>query len=395
MLDQIGDVSVVNDATSDAGGNVNADSTVSDELSQVATEELASDASSPQEQSETQEAKPEAQEEPAESKDVKQVRDWGKSLERDIKQKFSPAYSGIEKAATELFGVAEPTPEDIQATISTVQALAPSIKVLTDSSASQADVVKTLQKMLPQEHVEAMAWAALNDPATRPVIFDDPEVRQAISDDLFNGKSIEEVQALLANAPETEVDPEREAWRKEQADFKAERQQEKLQTEQTATQTRLREFADRFYESPAQRVIADDLKLVAPEGASEQDKKDFEFAAKAARFTAQALFIEQNGPAAEQLQMLHARGARPTADAIRSEINLANRYEATLIKTTEFFLKMLESRSAATVNGQQEKINSVRPDVKGSVDGNGNKTEERWDIDDPAFAQKFAASFHN
>lgn len=254
--------------------------------------------------------------------------------------------------------------------------------------------------MLPQEHVEAMAWAALNDSATQDIIFDDPEVLQTISEKLFDGKSIEEIKALLANAPEVEADPEREAWRKEQADFKAERQREKLQTEQAAAHMRTQEFASRFYESTAQRVIADDLKLVAPEGASEQDKKDFEFAAKAAKFTAQALFIEQNGPAAEQLQMLHAKGSRPTAEAIKSEISLANRYEATLIKTTQFFLNLLAARSVATVNGQQEKINGVRPDVKGSVDASKTQTDRPYDVDSPDFMQRFTrdvnpATFHN
>ena len=372
----------------DDNTNDSVDNSTTEATEEVVTEQAQESA----EKVETQEAKPDVDD----PKIPQNFRDHLKELESDIKVKYKPAIAGIEKVATDLFGTN--TPEDVQATIQTVQALAPSIKVLTDPSASQADVVKTLQTMLPQEHVEAMAWAALNDPQTRPVIFDDPEVRQAISEDLLNGKSIEEVQALLANAPEAEVDPEKEAWRKERADFQAERERDRLQSEQTAARTRMQEFASRFYETTAQRVIADDLKLVAPEGASEQDKKDFEFAAKAAKFTAQALFIEQNGPAAEQLQMLHAKGARPTAEAIKSEINLANRYEATLIKTTQFFLNLLAARSDTTVKSQQDRINGVRPDVTGSVEGNGNNAEAPlWDYSktDAENMKTFSASFHN
>lgn len=390
MLDSpLGDVPAV-DAAPDAGENV-VDSSASAELSDVANQELASDVSSSQEQSEIQEAKPDAQPDPAESKDVKAVRDWGKSLERDIKQKFSPAYTGIEKVATELYGAS--SPEDVQAAIQTVQALAPAIKTLTSDTSSQADVVAAVQQLLPPEHVEAVAWAALNDPATQEVIFSDPEVLQTISERLFGGKSLEEVQALLANAPETEVDPEKDAWRKEQSDFKAEQARIKSENMQRIAQEKSTQLLTRFFETPAQTVIADDFKLVAPEGASEADKQLFADTAEDIRYAAQGRFLKANMDAYMRIDTLYRQGKEVPAHAL--EIQLANKYHATLIKTAERHANLLKSRSVATVNDQQAKINGVRPDVTGSVEGNGNKAEERWDLNAPDFAQKFAASFHN
>ncbi len=382
----LGDVPAVIDAAPDAGENVS-DSSVSQELPDAANQELASDASSTQEQSQTQEAKPEA--DPAESKDVKSVRDWGRSLEKDIKGKFQPIYAGVEKTATDLFGSA--SPEDIKATIQTVQAAAPLLKVITDPQASQNDVVTTLRQMLPAEHLESVAWAALNDPNTQEVIFSDPEVLQAISDKLFQGRSIEDINALLAEAPY--VDPEREAWRQEQSNFKAEQARVRNEATQEAAQKRSTDLLSRFFETPAQRVIADDFKLVAPEGASEADKQLFADTAEDIRYAAQGRFLKANMDAYMQIDSLYRAGKSLQAQA--AEIRLANRYEATLIKTAERHANLLKSRSVATVNGQQTKINGVRPEVTGSVDGNGNKQEERWDIDAPDFAQKFAASFHN
>lgn len=393
MENPLGDVSVANAATSDAGENGNAvDSPASVELSDVANQESVADASSLQEQSTTQETKPEETDatERDEPKDIKQVRDWGKSLERDIKQKFQPAYAGLEKAATELYGTN--TPEDIQATISTVQALAPTLKVLTDPNATQADVVNTLTKMLPSEHMEGLAWAALNDPATQAVIFDDPEVLKAISDRLFDGQSIEDVLTKLASVPETEVDPEQSAWRQEQKQFRDEQARIKSESAQKAAQEQSTQLMTRFFETPAQRVIAEDFKLVAPEGATEADKQLFSDTAKDIRFAAQGRFLEENMDAYMQIDALYKAGKGMQAQA--AEIRLANRYQATLIKTAERHANLLKSRSAATVNGQQAKINGVRPDVAGSVE-QGEKKEERWDIDAPDFAQKFAASFHN
>ncbi len=385
----LGDVPAATDAASDAGQDVSSDSSVLQELPDAATQELASDASSTQEQSQTQEAKPEAQDDPADSKDVKAVRDWGRSLEKDIKGKFQPIYAGIEKTASDLFGSA--SPEDIKATIQTVQAAAPLLKVVLDPQASGNDVVTALRQALPSEHLESVAWAALNDPATQDVIFSDPEVLQTISEKLFDGRSLEDVKALLADAPT--LDPEREAWRKEQSDFKAEQVRARTETAQQVAQKQSTDLLARFFETPAQRVIADDFKLVAPEGASDADKQLFADTAEDIRYAAQGRFLKANMDAYMQIDALYRAGKGLQAQA--AEIRLQNRYEATLIKTAERHANLLKSRSAATVNGQQTKINGVRPDVKGSVEGNGHKAEERWDIDAPDFAQKFAASFHN
>ena len=333
---------------------------------------------------ETQEVKPED-----DPRVPQQLRDHLKGLEKDLRT-YKPAYTGLEKAATELFGTQNP--EDIQATLETMKAAAPLLKVVLDTQSTPTQVVQALQNALPAEHMESVAWAALNDPATQAVIFDDPEVLKTISDKFFNGRSLEDVQALLESNPETEVDPEREAWRNEQKLFKQERERETSERNQRATQERTNQLMTRFFETPAQTVIAEDFKLVAPEGSSEADKQLFSDTAKDIRFAAQGRFLEENMDAYMQIQNLYSQGRGLQAQA--AEIRLQNKYHATLIKVAERNANLLKSRSVSQVNGQQAKINGVRPDVTGSVDGT-TKTEEHFDIDAPDFAQKFAASFHN
>lgn len=368
-------------ATDDAANGVDNSTT---ETAEVNTEVAPEQPQESVEKVETQETKPED-----DPKVPPQLREHLKGLEKDLKT-YKPAYAGLEKAATELYGTN--TPEDIQATISTVQALAPTLKVLTDPNATQADVVNTLTKMLPAEHMEGLAWAALNDPATQAVIFDDPEVLKAISDRLFDGQSIEDVLTKLASVPETDVDPEQSAWRQEQKQFRDEQARIKSESAQKAALEQSNQLMTRFFETPAQRVIAEDFKLVAPEGATEADKQLFSDTAKDIRFAAQGRFLEENMDTYMQIDALYKAGKGIQAQA--AEIRLANRYQATLIKTAERHANLLKSRSVAAVNGQQAKINGVRPDVAGSVE-QGEKKEEHWDIDAPDFAQKFAASFHN
>lgn len=389
MLEAIEGVSQEVDAASVATD----DQTAIDSSATVTTEAQATATDQTQEGVEkaetTQEAKPD------ESQIPESFREHTKSLEKDIREKYTPAYTGLEKTATELFGTS--TPEDVQAAIQTVQALAPSIKVLTDPNATQADVVATLNKLLPEEHVEAIAWATLNDPASQDFIFSDPDVLKTISERLFDGKPIEDIQAILASAPAPEVDPEREAWRKEQSEFKAEQAKIKSEGAQRVAQEQSQQLLTRFFETPAQTVIADDFKLVAPEGASEADKQLFADTAEDIRYAAQGRFLKANMDAYMQIDSLYRQGKAIQAQA--AEIRLQNRYHATLIKTAERHANLLKSRSVATVNGQQAKINGVRPDVTGSVEGNGDQKEKPFDLDSPTFAADFARSvnprFHN
>src|SRR5262249_55406079 len=155
----------------------------------------------------------------------------------------------------------------IQATIQTVTALAPQLKVLTDPMATSDNVVNTLQHMLPAEHIETLAWAALNDPATQQVIFDDPEVIQAIEQRYFQGRSLDEVQQILADVP-GDIDPATANLRREVAAMRAEKDREVSQARDRAIAERTQGLMNRFFEMPAQQVIAGDFKLVAPEGAT-------------------------------------------------------------------------------------------------------------------------------
>lgn len=369
-----------------------ANDNVDNSASETITEETPVVTDETQESSETAETEAKPEDDP---KIPQNFRDQMKALNADIKAKYKPVYTGLEKVSSDLFGSAEP--EDVQAAIQTVQALAPTIKVITDQNSSQADVVSAIQKLLPAEHVEGLAWAALNDPATQDVIFADPEVLQTIAEKLFDGRGIEEIKALLANAPETEVDPEKEAWRAEQNTFRSEQARIKSENAARVADEQSNQLMTRFFEGPAQTVIVDDFKLVAPEGASEADKALFTETAKDIRFAAQGRFLEANMPAYMQINNLYRQGKGIQAQA--AEIRLQNKYHATLIKVAERNSKLLESRSAATVNGQQDKINNVRPDVKGSVEGNGNREDKPYDVDDPGFMQRFQRdvnpAFHN
>lgn len=346
---------------------------------------------------ETPEVKTDAVTETVETQETKQpdvddpkvppeLREHLKGLERDLKA-YKPAFVGLETAAKTLFGTG--TPEDVQAAIQTVQALAPQIKVLTDANATQAEVVSTLQSMLPPENMEALAWHVLNNPANQEAIFSDSEVIKAIEDRLFQGRTIAEIESLLANAPETEADPRMaELMRRDKERTDRDTREASERTTREANQ-RVAELATRFFEEPAKRVLAE---MVAPEGVSEADKQLFADVAEDAAYVAQARFAKENFQAFQQIEQLYRQGRQQ--QAIAGELRLANRYEATLLKTKERFSGFLKFRSAAVVSDQQGKINGVRTEVSGSVE-QGQKKEEAWDIDAPDFAQRFAASFHN
>lgn len=321
-----------------------------------------------------------------------ELREHLKGLERDLKT-YKPAFVGLETAAKTLFGTS--TPEDVQAAIQTVQALAPQIKVLTDSNATQADVVSTLQQMLPPENMEALAWHVLNNPANHEAIFTDSEVVKAIEDRFLQGRTFAEIESLLANAPETEADPEREAWRREQASFQAERQREASERTTREANQRSSELASRFFEEPTKRILAEDFKLAAPEGASEADKQLFADTAEDIGYVAQARFAKENMAAFMQIDQLYRQGRQVQAQA--AEIRLANRYHATLIKTAERHVNLLKSRSVAVVNDQQGKINGVRTEVSGSVEAGQQKQGPVWDYDKPDAEAMvgFQNQFHN
>lgn len=60
-----------------------------------------------------------------------------------------------------------------------------------------AEPVETLSKILPHESIESLVWTALDNPQTQAVVLEDPQVREAIAQHLFNGYSIEDVQRAL------------------------------------------------------------------------------------------------------------------------------------------------------------------------------------------------------
>src|ERR1041385_4045874 len=60
-----------------------------------------------------------------------------------------------------------------------------------------AEPVETLTNILPHESIESLVWTALDNPQTQAVVLEDPQVREAIAQHLFNGYSIEDVQRAL------------------------------------------------------------------------------------------------------------------------------------------------------------------------------------------------------
>lgn len=319
-----------------------------------------------------------------ESKIPESFREHAKGVERDM-LKYKPAWTGLETTAQELFGAN--SPEHVAATIQAIQAAAPLLKVVLDPSVDPTTAVSTLQKALPPERLEDLVWAGLNDPATQDVILQDKEVQRWISEKVLNGKSIEEVQAILQNAESEPLDPAQEAWRKEQSDFRSERARERAQQDAIAGQQKAVELQQRFFVNPATEVIRE-WNLAAPEGASPADKQLFDEAVKDIQFAAQGRFLEANMAEYQAMEGLYTKGQH--MPAVAKEALLQSKFRGFLNNTAERYLGLLKTRSDAARKSQEEKLNGVRPETSGGV--SASSSGEKFDIYSPNFLEQFQRS---
>lgn len=297
------------------------------------------------------------------------------ALEKDVKEKYKP----LADAVDQLGG-----PQ-------VLDALKPIAELMTNEAADQATVVTTLKEALLPQHLEALAWAALDSPTTQKVILQDPDVRQVIADTFFDGRSIEEIQATLEGVPaDDELDPETARLRQEVNGFKQQQKQAQEQAEAQLRQQRTQELEKRFFVDTAADVVRQ-FSLAAPDGASEIDKQLFADNVEDFQYAAQGRFLKENADSYLQIQDMYARGLATQARI--AEARLHNKWQATLIKTAERFSKHGEAYSEAARLKQEQKIQGVRPDVTGNVPNTPQLKEERYDPDAPDFLTKFMADF--
>jgi len=95
-----------------------------------------------------------------------------------------------------------------------------------------------LTEILPAEAVENLVWTALDNPAIQATVLADPAVLAAISNQLFFGHSVQNIQALLAQY--------------QRGDGVSEQQ---LEAQAIAAETRVQNFQHDFFVSPVDQVV--------------------------------------------------------------------------------------------------------------------------------------------
>jgi hypothetical protein len=297
------------------------------------------------------------------------------ALEKDVKEKYKPVVDAVEQMGG----------------LDVIKAIAPLAEIAVDENADPATIVKLFRETFLPQHMEAIAWAAMDDPSTQEIILSDPEVLQVISEKLFNGKSISDVQAALEFAVEAEEDdPEKAQLKKQLASIEAGKKAEEDRVAAQASDTRINDFQKRFFVDTADEVVKQ-FNLVAPVGASEDDKQLFSNTVEDIRYAAQGRFLAENQQAYLQIQEMVAKGFITQARV--AEARLHNKWTATLLKTAERHSKQLRNSVEYTKSSQQAKVQGVRPDVSGNAGQEQVKNTERYDPDDPNFLTNFMAQF--
>ncbi len=332
--------------------------------------ETSTDAVETAPEQESSENKVEAKQEPPEH-----FREGYARLEKDVNEKYKPVVSKVDA----LGGVA------------VLDAIEPLLKLTMDESIGADEAVATLKQSILPQHLESLAWAALDNPDTQRVILQDPDVLQAISQQLFSGKSIEEVQAALANSVDDDVDPELAAVRKQLSERDARDKAAQEAQESQAANQRVEELQNRFFENTCNEVLKQ-FNFNAPEGASEADKKAMNDSVIDLKYAAQGRFLSEHAQDYGRIQELHAKGLGTQARI--AETRLQNMWQATLIQTAERFSQQVASQSAAKKAEQQAKINGVNPDISGgNVTSSETQKSERYDLNDPNWLQNFMTEF--
>jgi hypothetical protein len=297
------------------------------------------------------------------------------ALEKDVNEKYKPlsekvaSYGGIE----------------------VIEAMKPLLELATNENVEPETVVSTLRSTLLPQHLEAVAWAALDNPETQRVILEDPDVLTAISQKLFNGRSIEDVQNALALSDDSDIDPELAAVKKQLAERDARDRQAAESAAATQANQRVTELQDRFFEKTCDGVL-NQFSLVAPNGASDTDKQVYSDAVTDLKYAAQGRFLAEHANDYMRIQEMYARGLQSQAKI--AETRLQNAWQATLIKTAERYSQQLKARTDAVKADLKAKTEGVRPDVSGgNVENSSSNKQERYDLNDPNWLTKFLAEF--
>ncbi len=308
-------------------------------------------------------------------KTPKHFREGYEALERDVKEKYKPVMDVV----------------DALGGIEVLNALKPLADLALNADADAADVVKTLKEVMLPQHMEAVAWSALDNPATQEVIMNDPDVQQAISDRFFSGKSIEEVQSLMETlGAEEELDPEKAEMKRQIAAINAAKTSEEAQKQQTEATQRTQDLEKRFYVDTAEEVLKR-FNLVAPDGASAEDKQLFENTVEDIRYAAQGRFLKDNANEYMQIHNMYAKGLITQARV--AEARLQNKWQSALIRTAERHSKQLQAVSASRKVEQQQKVANTRPDVTGNAPNEAKPNQEQYDLNSPDFLEQFLKDF--
>ena len=301
-------------------------------------------------------------------------RDGYKSLERDVKEKYKPVVDKVEA----LGGMA------------VLDALKPLTDIFLNEQADPATVVQTLQQTLLPQHLEAVAWAAIDSPETQQVLLADPDIRNVISNTFFAGKSIESVQAFLELMEDEEIDPNTRALQQKVTDFERAQQENQTRQQSLEANQRVQDLQKRFFVDTAEEVVGK-FNLNAPEGATEADKQLFADTIEDLRFAAQGRFLKDNSEPYMQIQEMYAKGY--VTQARVAEARLQNKWQATLIKTAERHSNQLKSVIGSQKAEQVQKAQNIRPDVTGNVPMTQQTNSERYDLNDPNWLTNFLSEF--
>lgn len=311
----------------------------------------------------------------AEKTTPKHFREGYEALERDVKEKYKPIAEEVEALGG----------------LDVVKALKPLAELALNENAEASEVVSVLKEFLLPSHMESVAWAALDNPATQEVVLNDPDVQAVISAKYFNGMSIEEVQSMLeVLGAEEEADPRLSEALKKVNSFENAQKQAAAQAEQAAASQRVQDLQKRFYVDTAEQVVKQ-FGLTAPEGASPEDKQLFEDTVEDVRFAAQGRFLKENSDAYLHIQEMYANGH--VTQARVAEARLQNKWQATLIKTAERHSKQLQAMSASRKVEQQKKVANTRPDLSGNVPHDETKKADQYDLSDPNWLENFVKDF--
>ncbi len=305
----------------------------------------------------------------------KHFREGYEALEKDVKEKYKPVHEAVEALGG----------------LEVLKALKPLAELALNENADSATVISTLKDVLLPQHLESVAWAALDNAETQEVVLNDPDVQSVIAAKFFGGRSLEEVQSVLeALGTDEESDPRLAEALKKVNSFESAKKADEARVQQAAADQRVQDLQKRFYVDTAESVVKQ-FNLVAPGGASPEDKQLFEDTVEDLRFAAQGRFLQTNSQEYLQIQDMYAKGH--VTQARVAEARLQNKWQATLIKTAERHSKQLQAMSASRKQEQQAKVANTRPDLTGNVPHTPEKKSEQYDINDPNFLENFLKEF--